>query len=91
MGGDPNSVTAVKTSNFSMVVTTLKTGAALRGHEIARAFTLQVISGTVHLRVAGGPRTLLAGTVIALDKSIRHDILAPEESELPLTIMKDVQ
>ena len=59
MGGDPNSVTAVKTSNFSMVVTTLKTGAALRGHEIAGAFTLQVISGTVHLRVAGGREPFL--------------------------------
>jgi quercetin dioxygenase-like cupin family protein len=49
-----------------------------------------VLSGAVQFGVTGEPRTLAAGTVIALDKAIPHDILALEGRELLLTIVRDI-
>jgi quercetin dioxygenase-like cupin family protein len=50
-----------------------------------------VLSGAVQFGVAGEPRTLAAGTLIALDKAIPHDIQALEDSELLLTIVREIK
>jgi hypothetical protein len=41
--------------------------------------------------VADKPLTLKGGDVIALDKAIPHDSQAIEDSELLLTIVKEIQ
>ena len=86
-----NSVTVVKTANLSVVLTAIKKDATLCGHEVDGPITLQVISGAMKFDVAGEPLTLKAGTMIALDKAIPHDIQALEDSELLLTIVKEVK
>ena len=91
ISGTRNSVTVVKTSNLSIVLTAIKKGATLCGHEVDGPITLQVLSGAVQFGVAGEPRTLAAGTVIALDKAIPHDIQALEDSELLLTIVREIK
>ena len=60
------------------------------GHQVEGPITLQVVSGAIQFGVAGEPRELRAGSVIALDKAIPHDIEALEDSDLLLTIVKDV-
>ena len=91
LSGHRNAVTVVKTSNLSIVLTVIKKGSTLCGHEVEGPITLQVLSGIVKFGVAAEPRTLTAGTVIALDKAIPHDIEALEDSELLLTIVKEVK
>lgn len=91
ISGQRNSVTVVKTSNLSIVLTAIKKGATLCGHQIDGPITLQVVSGVIEFGVAGEPRELQAGTVIALDKTVNHDIQALEDSELLLTIAKEVK
>jgi quercetin dioxygenase-like cupin family protein len=91
ISGTRNSVTVVKTSNLSIVLTAIKKGATLCGHEVDGPITLQVLSGAVQFGVAGEPRTLAAGTVIALDIAIPHDIQALEDSELLLTIVREIK
>ncbi len=91
ISGKRNSVTVVKTSNLSLVLTALKEGATMCGHEVDGPITLQVVSGSIQLSVAGEPRRLAAGTVTALDKAVPHDIRALEDSDLLLTIVKEVQ
>jgi quercetin dioxygenase-like cupin family protein len=91
ISGARNSVTVVKTANLSIVLTAVKKGAAICGHEVDGPITLQVISGAVKFGVADKPVTLNAGDVIALDKAIPHDIQAIEDSELMLTIVKEIQ
>ena len=91
ISGKRNSVTVVKTSNLSIVLTAIKRGATLCGHEVDGPITLQVVSGAIQFGVAGEPRRLAAGTVIALDKGIPHDIQALQDSELLLTIAKEVK
>jgi quercetin dioxygenase-like cupin family protein len=91
ISGTRNSVTVVKTANLSIVLTAIKKGAALCGHEVDGPITLQVLSGAVQFGVAGEPRTLVAGTMIALDKAIPHHIQALEDSELLLTIVRQIK
>ena len=91
ISGKRNSVTVVKTSNLSIVLTAIKKGATLCGHQVDGPITLQVVSGAIQFGVAGEPRKLIAGTVIALDKAIPHDIEALEDSDLLLTIVKEVK
>ncbi len=91
ISGIRNSVTVVKTSNLSIVVTAVKKGATLCGHEVDGPITLQVISGAVRFGVAGKARTLVSGTLIAVDKAIPHDIQALEDSELLLTIVREIK
>jgi quercetin dioxygenase-like cupin family protein len=91
LSGKRNSVTVVKTSNLSIVLTAIKTGASLCGHQVDGPITLQVVSGAIQFGVAGEPRKLTAGAVIALDKGVPHEIEALEDSDLLLTIVKDVQ
>ncbi len=91
ISGNRNSVTVVKTSNLSVVLTAIKKGATLCGHQVDGPITLQVVSGAIQFGVAGEPRILTAGTVIALDNAIPHDIEALEDSELLLTIVRDVK
>lgn len=91
ISGKRDSVTAVKTTNLSIVLTAIKKGATLCGHQVDGPITLQVVSGAIQFGIAGEPRRLAAGTVIALDNAIPHDIEALEDSDLLLTIVKEVQ
>ena len=91
ISGTRNSVTVVKTTNLSIVLTAIKKGGTLCGHALEGPFTLQVLSGGVQFGVAGETRTLAAGTLIALDKAVPHDIRALEESELLLTIVREIK
>ena len=91
ISGKRNSVTVVKTSNLSVVLTAIKKDATLCGHEVDGPITVQVVSGAIQFGVSGEPRRLAAGTVIALDKGIPHDIQALQDSELLLTIVKEVK
>ena len=74
VSGKRNSVTVLKTSNLSVVLTAIKKRATLLGHEVDGPITVQVLSGAIQFGVSGEPRRLTAGTVIALDKGIPHDI-----------------
>src|SRR5579859_6452265 len=91
LSGSRNSVTLVKTSNLSLVLTAIRKNASLCGHEVHGPITLQVLSGTIVFGVSNKPSTLKAGAVIVLDKAIPHDIQAVEDSELLLTIVKEVR
>lgn len=91
ISGTRNSVTVVKTANLSVVLTAVKKDATLCGHEVDGPITLQVLSGEIEFGVAGEPRTLRSGTVIALDNAVPHDIKALADSEFLLTIVRDVK
>lgn len=90
LSGDRNAVTVVKTFNLSIVLVAIRKGATLCGHEVEGPITLQVLSGVVKFRTAE-PKILAAGAVLALDKAIPHDIEALEDSDLMLTIVKEVR
>jgi len=49
------------------------------------------LSGAIQFGVLGESRSLAAGAVIVLDKGIPHDIQVLQDSELLLTIAKEVK
>lgn len=91
LSGTRNSVTVVKSSNLSIVLTAIRKDASLCGHAVDGPVILQVLSGTINFGISGEPKTLGASTVIALERGVPHDILALDDSELLLTIVKEVK
>ena len=91
VAGQRNSVTVAKTANLSVVVTVLKKDATLCGHEVDGPITLQVIAGAIEFSVAGRPQQLRPGAVIVVEKAVHHEVKALEDSEMLLTIVKDVR
>jgi quercetin dioxygenase-like cupin family protein len=91
LSGDRNAVTVLKTPNLSVVLTVIKKGAKLCGHEVDGPITIQVLSGAVRFGLAADSKTLRDGTVIALDKAVPHEIEALENSGLMLTIVREVK
>jgi quercetin dioxygenase-like cupin family protein len=91
LSGDRNAVTVVKTPNLSIVLIVIKKGARLCGHEVEGPITIQVLSGAVRFGLGVDSKILRAGTVIALEKAVPHEIEAFESSELMLTIVREVK
>ena len=91
LSGDRNAVTVVKTPNLGVVLTAVKKGAKLCGHEVDGPITIQVLSGAVRFGLGVEAKTLRDGTVIVLDRAIPHVIEALENSALILTIVREVK
>ena len=91
LSGDRNAVTVVKTPNLGVVLTAVKKGAKLCGHEVDGPITIQVLSGAVRFGLGVEAKTLRDGTVIALDRAIPHVIEALENSALILTSVREVK
>ena len=81
-----NSKTLVKQPDFRIVLIALKKGGHLEEHEANARISIHTLNGHVTLQLAGQIVDLPAGHLLALDRGIRHDVEAVEESALLLTI-----
>jgi quercetin dioxygenase-like cupin family protein len=83
---DHNSKTLVKQPDFRIVLIALKKGGRLEEHKADGRISIQTLSGHVRLRILGQALDLPAAHLLALDRGLRHDVEAVEESSLLLTI-----
>ncbi len=81
-----NSKTLVKQPDFRIVLIALKAGGRLEEHKAEARISIHTLSGHVRLQIPGQAVDLPAGHLLALDRGIRHDVKAVEESALLLTI-----
>jgi len=81
-----NSKTLVKQPNFRIVLIALKKGRHLEEHKADGRISIQTISGHIRLRILEQSVDLPAGQLLALDRGLRHDVEALEESSFLLTI-----
>lgn len=81
-----NARTLLKYDDLRVVLTTLKEGQRIPEHKTDGRITIQVLSGHLRLRASGRTFSLRAGSLLALDKVVPHDVEAVEESALLLTI-----
>jgi quercetin dioxygenase-like cupin family protein len=81
-----NARTLIKYDDLRVVLMALQSSARTPEHRTDGRLTIQVLSG--HLQVRASERTfnLRAGGILALDRGIRHDVTALEESAVLLTI-----
>jgi quercetin dioxygenase-like cupin family protein len=81
-----NARTLVKYDDFRVVLTALKARARLPGHQTEGRISIQTVVGHIQLRAQGRTFDLRAGSLLALDQGIPHDVEALEESAFLLTI-----
>lgn len=81
-----NARTLVKYDTLRVVLMALKSGARLPGHQTKGRISIQTVVGHIHVRAAGRTFDLPAGTLLALDQGLSHDVEALEESAFLLTI-----
>ena len=78
--------TIVKYPNFSVVLMVMKSKASFPEHKSGGRISIQVLSGHIQMRVLENLIDLPAGTLVALDRNVPHDVEALDESSFILPI-----
>ena len=81
-----NSKTLVKQPDLRIVLIALKKGEQLEEHNVDARISIHTLSGHVRLQLHSQAVDLPVGHLLALDRGIRHDVEAVEESALLLTL-----
>lgn len=82
----PAGRTLVKESDLRIVLMALKADARLQEHHASGPISVQVIAGTVRVRLPNNSVELTVGQLFAVESGIRHDVEALEDSAFLLTI-----
>jgi quercetin dioxygenase-like cupin family protein len=81
-----NARTLIKYDNLRVVLIALDRGSRMPEHQTDGRLTIQVMYGHLEVRASGRTFNLRAGSLLALDHGLRHDVTAVEESAILLTI-----
>ncbi len=89
-GQSRGSVTLVKQSGMTIVLTHLHAGSALEEHAAKGSASVQVLDGRISVSIRDEALEMLSGRLIAFDAGVRHSIAAIEDSTLLLTLVDPV-
>lgn len=81
-----NAITLHKSPGQSLVLATLRAGAAIPRHEAAYPVSLLVLEGRLQLGTPSGTVRLGQGRLVALHPGVAHDIEAQEEAAFLLLL-----
>ena len=81
-----NARTIVKYDNLRIVLIALKAHVRIPEHRAEGRISIQTIRGQILVRAEGRTFALPAGTLLALDQELQHDVEALEDSVFLLTI-----
>ena len=81
-----NAKTLVKYDDFRVVLIALKAHASIPEHHADGRISVQIIRGHIRLRALERTFDLPAGSLLALDQGVKHDVEALQDSALLLTI-----
>ena len=81
-----NAKTLVKYDDFRVVLTALRARARMADHRTEGRISIQTVRGHIQVRAEGRTFDLPAGSLLALDRGLPHDVEALEDSALLLTI-----
>lgn len=81
-----NAKTLVKYDDFRIVLTTLRAHARIAGHRNEGRISIHTVHGHIRMRALGRTFDLPAGSFLALDQGLSHDVEALEDSAFLLTI-----
>jgi quercetin dioxygenase-like cupin family protein len=79
-------LTLVKYPDFRIVLIAMRAGGHMNEHHVAERISVHTLSGHVEVHLASGTVDLPAGTLLALEEGIEHDVRAVEESAVLLSI-----
>ena len=78
--------TLVREADLRAVLVVMKAGARMAEHRANETATVHAIHGHVRLRLAEQTVDLPAGQLLMLDKGLKHDVEAVEDSAFVLTL-----
>jgi quercetin dioxygenase-like cupin family protein len=81
-----NAVTLVKHADFRIVLMLMRPGTRLQDHHTAARISVQTVHGHVCLHLRDRVVDLPAGSLLALEREVEHDVEAIQESIVLLTI-----
>lgn len=81
-----NSKTIVKYGDFRIVLTAVQKNTVIREHHSDGRISVQTVTGHLRMHAAGKEFDLPAGNLLVLDRGMRHDVEALEDSAFLLTI-----
>jgi len=81
-----NAKTLIKYDDFRVVLITLKAHTRIPGHHAEGRISVQTIRGHIRLRALERTFDLAAGSLLALDQDVAHDVEALEDTAFLLTI-----
>ena len=81
-----NAKTLVKYDDFRIVLIALTAHARVPEHRAEGRISIHTIRGRIRVRAVGRTFDLTAGSVLALDQAVPHDVEALEDSAFLLTI-----
>jgi quercetin dioxygenase-like cupin family protein len=76
----------VKTDDLRVLLIAMEAGARMEQHHSDGRISIQVLEGSVRMRVQQQVKELSAGQLLAMDRSIKHDVEALVDTVLLLTI-----
>lgn len=81
-----NVKTPVKFDNLRVALTALEAGSRIPPHQTEGPISIHTVRGRIQVRAEGRTFNLPAGSLVALDQGLRHDVEAFEDSAFLLTI-----
>ena len=84
---DHNAKTLIKYGDFRVVLTVLRARGRIPSHHTRGRISIHVVRGHMHLRAEGRTFDLRAGSLVALDRGVAHDVDALEDSAFLITVV----
>ena len=78
--------TIVKYPDLRIVLVALKAGGRLHEHRTAGRLAIQMLSGAIHVHVAGQVIEMTTGKLLTVEHNVPHDVEAKTDSVFLLTI-----
>lgn len=86
-GTGPSSTTLVKHPDLRVVLVAMRKGETMPVHRTVARITLQVLAGTLRMKIGGELTTLVTGELLVLDHDLSHDVESPDtDSAFLLTL-----
>lgn len=82
---DRNGITIFKSSNVTLVISALQSGAAIRDNSVNGFLTIQVMEGSTRITTADGDIDAVKNQVFVFHPKVTHSITALTDSILLLT------
>lgn len=76
----------VRYPNFHITLRAMKAGACIPEHQNPGRISVQTVHGHIRMHAGGKLFELPKGKVLVLDRAVRHDVEAVEESAFLLTV-----
>jgi len=81
-----NAKTIVKYEDFRIVLTAIERGTHIQEHHSAGRISVQTVAGHIRMGALDREFDLPQGQVLVLDRDVRHDVEALEDSAFLLTV-----